>query len=315
MNDVTEFTGKLSTIKAKGAPNAFGREVWFQGSDDLLRLADITRAPQPSLYNTDGTLISPPPSPVPAPAPTVINPQGLKTLSTPQPCDDGFVYFQGEGNKLVMMERRFPHLYIVVEGIDCWSAPVAPNDGYVYYRNGASKLARVSVAAGDKFGEPTQYTASTAFAPAIHVTNTATYAYVADGTDYGLTRLNLDQASPVAADYGSYTLIDAPVMGNNGKLYVVDNKNDAYEIDAIDSKSATKIAGSVKSTPVTSEIVDDLNVYWRAVGDKLYMAPRSDTSKKTELGTTDAQPDAQGDGHVYFLGEDEYIYRVSTTAT
>ena len=278
---------KLGTIKAKSAPNVFGDSVWFRGEDDLIW---HMRLDKPE---------------------AAVNPQGLKALSTPQPSDDGFVYFQGENNTLVMMEQRFPHLHTVVDGIDCWAIPAAPNDGFVYCRTGAGKLARVSIESAS-FGTVTLYDVTTAFAPAVHITGEYAYAFFANGS-YKLQRLDLDRRGARPTDHGDFTLKDAPVMGANGRLYIVDTKHDAYEIDPV-SAAAIKIAANVQSTPVTSEIVDDHNMYWRAVGDALYMAPRSDTSKTTKLGETDARPDAQGDGFVYFLGDDEYIYRVATTA-
>jgi hypothetical protein len=294
---MTYKTQKLGTKKAKSAPNVFGESIWFQGEDDLIWHMKLV--PPKRFQPAD-----PPPT-------ETVNPQGLKTKSTPQPTDDGFVYFQSDDNKLIMMEQNFPHLYADL-GVECYDAPAAPNDGYVYVRTGAGKLARVAVTV-DEAGAVTRYDVVTSFSPAIHITASHAYAFVANSS-YRLQRLDLDKPSQAAVNHGDFTLTEAPVMGNDGKLYVVDNKNDAYAVDPV-SAAATKIAGNVKSAPVTSEAGDDGKVYWRAVGDALYMAPRSNTSQTTELGKTDARPDAQGDGYVMFKGEDDYIYRVSTTST
>ena len=294
---MTYKTEKLGTTKTKSAPNVFGDSVWFQGEDDLIWHMKIF-----PLWR--GRLVSPP-------ATETVNPQGLKTKSVPQPTDDGFVYFQSDDNKLIMMEQNFPHLYADL-GVECYDAPAAPNDGYVYARTGAGKLARVAVTVAEA-GTVTHYNVTTSFSPAIYVTANHAYAFVANGS-YKLQRLDLDTPNNAAVNHGDFTLIEAPVMGNNGKLYIVDNKNDGYEVDPI-TAAATKIASNVKSTPVTSELGDDSKVYWRSIGDTLYMASRSNTAQTTELGKTDARPDAQGDGYVLFKGEDGLIYRVSTTST
>jgi hypothetical protein len=284
---MTHTPVKLGTIKAKDAPNVFGNSVWFRGADDLIWHMPLDR---------------------PAAA---VNPQGLKTLSTPQPAGDGFVYFQGEGDTLIMMQQEFPHLYTVLEGCDCGAAPAAPNDGYVYFRTGMGKLARVSVMTDD-FGTVTRYDVDCAFAPAVYIAESRAYAFFVDSSDgYKLNRLDLDQASPLDIDTLNYVVQRAPSCSNN-QLYIVTSSHEAFEINPI-NKAGTKIASDVESAPTTSEIVDDGNVYWQTISDKLLMAPRSNISSTTELGETDAKPDAQGDGFVVFLGLDEYLYRVSTT--
>jgi hypothetical protein len=169
---MTNTPVKLGTRKAKGTPNIFGTDIWFQGEDDLLWVMPLD---DPS---------------------KAINPQGLKTMSTPQPSDDGYVYFQGEGNKLIAIQQHFPYLYTNLGGCECWEVPVAPKDGFVYFRNGAGKLSRISLDRADNFAVE-NYNFSTAFAPAVHVDHNVCYLFYADGSDRAL-RGSISTGRPTA---------------------------------------------------------------------------------------------------------------------
>ncbi len=283
---------QLGLKTSPSAPNAFGDHVWFRGDDDLLWKM-----------------------PVAHPA-DVVNPQGMKTLSTPTPCIDGYVYFQGEGNKLIMMQQEAPYLHANLGDVACWAPPTAPGDGYVYVRDGAGKLVRVQTR-GEAAGTMTRYAVYTAWQVAVHIGTGASpvrYVFFADGRTYKLKRLDLNAQS--VAEYGSFKkLLDAPVMGSNGKLYIADESHDAHEVDPTTATTTTKLFGSAKSTPVTSQFGFDGNIYWRAVGDALNKAAVTAPGTATELSTTSATPDPVGDGYVVFLGEDSHIHRVAVTPT
>jgi hypothetical protein len=295
---VTVTTTTLGTLKSKSAPNVLGNQVWFQ--EDATNKLTVIPLEKPA----DAKPADPWPS---------TNPQGFTTGSMPQICDDGYVYFQSADNKLVVMQLDYPHLYRVVDAIGCLDTPEAPNDGYVYIRSGTSnsagtatgKLARVDITPA-KFGEVTYYDAFTKWTPAVYIRDTYQRAFFVDASTGKLNWIDLDKADNKATAL-DYTINQAPYMGENGKLYVVDQNNFGYEIDPITFVNRT-IAGDVRSTPVTSEIGDDGNVYWQTEENKLLMAPRVETFKPTtELGSTNAQADVIGSGRVVYRATDNTL--------
>jgi hypothetical protein len=283
--------GGTNAKKAKTAPEVFfHHHVWFQGDDGALwgaHAAETTTA----FTNPQGTDDAP-----------------TKTLSIPMPSVDGHLYFQGVGDKLIKMQANFPYLYANLAGATCKAPPSAPGDGYVYFKDENGKLARVKTNAV-KSSEIERFDATIDFAPALPAEEGNGYVYFAGGGDHHLKRADI--ATKKIADFGTHTILDTPYIGDNNKLYFVDDKHDAYEMDLLDSSKATKLFGSCATTPRVSELGDDGNVYWQAnTTNTLYMAPRSKpTDKKGVNGNgTIASPDVLGDGRIVFLGGDTYVY-------
>lgn len=277
---------KLGDKKALGAPSVFAGIVWFQGADNKLWH-------MPAAHPEKAT-----------------NPHGLKCLSTPTPGGDGFVYFQDETNSLVMMTQHAPWLFVRFAIGECFGPPNAPVEGVLYFKTTNSNIAALPLQGGERgrvkrLGFRGSLTCD--FQPTAGLSQgLAAIFYVTGET--------LMRASPFGGGINPKTVTsgcgqDCPYLGRNGKVYTV-GLYSGYEID-VQRNRASRVFGGARSTPTPTRWANDGRIYWRHQTDDLCMALEDEPSSKYVLGKTKAWPYAPGDGYLYFLGMDDYLYRVS----
>jgi hypothetical protein len=286
---------KLGDKKALSSPNIFQETIWFQGENNLLWHMPL---------GNPGA---------------AVNPQGLKTLSTPMPSLDGHVYFQGENNALSVITYHKPFMHGQLGTHKCVAPPFAPGDGYVYFvtEEFAGGLYRVNTRKPEDFTYLNKDGEKCSGTPALPTMGNGFLYY--RGSNDSLRRLTIHMPTENVW-YGEMSCYDSPVIGTvaHNVVCVMGGKTSGdRKILLIDPLDATKYTifddQTPQCTPRPPEFGSDSCVYFREKTTNDLVKFNTETKVKTVLAQMQGSPDPQGDGYVIFWGTDGYIYKVPTT--
>ncbi len=243
--------------------------------------------------------------------------QSVKCLSTPYWALDGFLYFQGDGNKLIKMGAQWPYLHANLGELTCNGPPVA-SDGYVYFLVDGAKVMRAGTR--DPLDTSTCATGVGASPPVIPtMSKTSMYYSETNGTirEIGIERGKKPGEGNEFTDQKTTQPMLACV---DGYLYfLVDKTLHRYGLGNVTLHDSITLTHTVKGGVKAFQFGFDKRVYYLADDGYLYGLTVDPWPKVAPTATalcTVKMASAPCPGPAGFLlcqGADNKLYKIPTT--